>query len=149
MRKLDADERCSSRSDRRSRNRILSEVSVPLENQNTFVAEENVTALARINTIYYTEISRSRHNVDKDLAVVGWYAGCVGSCLPTFWYSLLFHFQGSMSPRRARPTYITFPEERRVSAIKLCSLVTGRPVRGESLNVIITVYLSWKLANDK
>jgi len=71
MRKLDADERCSSRSDRRSRNRILSEVSVPLENQNTFVAEENVTALARINTIYYTEISRSRHNVDKDLAVVG------------------------------------------------------------------------------
>jgi hypothetical protein len=57
----------------------------------------------------------------------------------------LFRLQGSMSPRRAG---LTFPEERRVSAITLCSLVTGRPVRGESLNVIITVYLSWKLANE-
>lgn len=71
MWKLDAAERCSSRSDRLSRNRILSEFSVPLENQNTAVAEENVTALARIKTIYYTEISCSLHDVDKDLAVVG------------------------------------------------------------------------------
>lgn len=47
-----------------------------------------------------------------------------------------------MSLRRAGPTYITFPEERRVSSITLCGLVTGQPVRGESTNVIITVYLS-------
>jgi flagellar basal body rod protein FlgB len=71
MWKLDAAERCSSRSDRLSRNRILSEVSVPLENQNTVVAEENITALARIKTIYFTEISCFRHNVDNDLVVMG------------------------------------------------------------------------------
>jgi flagellar basal body rod protein FlgB len=71
MWKLDAAERRSSRSDRLSRNRILSGVSVPLGNQNTVVAEENIAALASIKTIYYTEISCSRHNVDKNLAVVG------------------------------------------------------------------------------
>jgi len=71
MWKLDAAERCSSRSDRLSRNRILSEVSFPLENQNTVVAEENITASARIKTIYFTESSCSRHNVDNDLVVMG------------------------------------------------------------------------------
>jgi len=71
MWKLDAAERCSSRSDRLSRNQILSEFSAPLENQNTVVAEENITVLARIKSIYFTEISRCRHNLDKDLAVVG------------------------------------------------------------------------------
>lgn len=66
MWKLDAAERCFLRSDRLSLNRILSKVSVPLENQNRFGVEENVTALARIKTICYTEISCSRHNVDMD-----------------------------------------------------------------------------------
>jgi len=71
MWKMDAAERCSSRSDRLSRNQILSEFSAPLENQNTVVAEENVTALVRIKSIYFTENSRCRHNVDKDFSCCG------------------------------------------------------------------------------